>query len=381
MAYALMMLGSGVQLPFLPLWLAAKGIDAPGIAFIVAGMMAIRMVSAPLFGWVADHFHKRRQVIMGCAVMAFVTYSGLGFVEGFWPIALMALAASFFFAPVFPLSESYSVDASAALGLDYGRMRLWASLSFLTGSLGSGALLTKLNALDTVWLMAGAMGLSVLSTFLLPAEPEALGRPKPKAASSMGAARFLFATSFPLFLLAAGLAQASHGMMYSFSSMHWQSLGFSSLVIGLMWAVAVMAEVSLLAFSNRVIERFGPGTIFLAGITGGAVRWLLLSFVESLPVLLVLQTLHAASFAMTHLGTMHMIRLMVPERLRNRAQALHAALSGGILMSTSIWASGPLYHHFGAKTYLAMMGISLVALLIAVPLLRVSPRVRAAADT
>ena len=50
-------------------------------------------------------------------------------------------------------------------------------------------------------------------------------------------------------------------------------------------------------------------------------------------------------------------------------------------MSTSIWASGPLYHHFGAKTYLAMMAISLVALLIAVPLLRVSPRVRAAADT
>jgi MFS transporter, PPP family, 3-phenylpropionic acid transporter len=381
MAYALMMLGSGVQLPFLPLWLAAKGINASGIAFIVAGMMAIRMVSAPLFGWLADHFQMRRQVILGCAVLSFLAYLGLGFVEGFWPIALLALTASFFFAPVFPLSESYSVDASAALGLDYGRMRLWASLSFLGGSLGAGALLTKLDALDTAWLMAGAMGLTVLSALLLPAEPEALGKPKPKAASSMGAARFLFATSFPLFLLAAGLAQASHGMMYSFSSMHWQGLGFSSLVIGLMWAVAVLAEVTLLAFSNRVIDRFGPGTIFLLGITGGILRWLLLAFVQSLPILLVLQTLHAASFAMTHLGTMHMIRLMVPERLRNRAQSMHAALSGGILMSTSIWASGPLYHHFGAKTYLAMAGISVAALLIAVPLLRVSPRVRAAADT
>jgi hypothetical protein len=30
---------------------------------------------------------------------------------------------------------------------------------------------------------------------------------------------------------------------------------------------------------------------------------------------------------------MHMIRLMVPERLRNRAQALHSALSGGVLTS------------------------------------------------
>ena len=35
LAYALMMLGSGVQLPFLPLWLSAKGIDA-----VTAGSVA-----------------------------------------------------------------------------------------------------------------------------------------------------------------------------------------------------------------------------------------------------------------------------------------------------------------------------------------------------
>jgi PPP family 3-phenylpropionic acid transporter len=292
----------------------------------------------------------------------------------------MALLAAFFFAPIFPLSESYSVDASAALGLDYGRIRLWASLSFLSGSLGAGILLTHRDALDTAWLLAGSIGLTVVSALLLPPEPEALKRVKPKAASSMGAARFLFATSFPVFLLAAGLAQASHGMMYSFSSMHWQSLGFSPFVIGMMWTVAVLTEVLLLAFSNRVIEQFGPGTIFLVGIAGGILRWLLLAFVEALPLLLLFQVLHAASFAMTHLGTMHMIRLMVPERLRNRAQALHSALSGGVLTSASMWLSGPLFHNFGAKAYLVMCVFSVAALLIALPLLRVNPRVRAAAE-
>jgi PPP family 3-phenylpropionic acid transporter len=381
LAYALMMLGSGVQLPFLPLWLSAKGIDAAGIAMIVAGMMAIRMVASPLFAWLADHMRLRRQVIIGCAIAAFLSYALLALMSGFWAIAAAALMASFFFAPVFPLAEGYSVDASAALGLDYGRIRLWASLSFLGGSLGAGVLLTQLDPLDTAWLLAGAFGLTVVSSVLLPPEPEVLRVVKPKSASSLGAARFLFATSFPVFLLAAGFAQASHGMMYSFSSVHWQSLGFSPFTIGVLWAFAVLAEVLLLAFSNRVIERFGPGTVFLAGIAGGILRWSLLAFVETLPALLLLQTLHAASFALTHLGTMHMIRLMVPERLRNRAQALNSAISGGVLMSASIWASGPLFHHFGAKAYLAMAAISVAALLIAVPLLRISPRVRAAADT
>ena len=381
MAYALMMLGSGVQLPFLPLWLSAKGISPPGIAFIVAAMMAIRTVSSPLFAWLADHMQLRRQVIFGCAVAAFLSYGSLGLLNGFWMIAPVALLSAFFFAPIFPLAESYSVDASAALGLDYGRIRLWASLSFLGGSLGAGVLLTRLDPLDTAWLLAGAMGLTVVSSLILPPEPEVLRKPKPKSASSMGAARFLFATSFPLFLLAAGLAQASHGMMYSFSSVHWQALGFSPFIIGVLWAVAVMSEVTLLAFSNRVIDRFGPGTIFLMGIIGGFVRWMSLAFAETLPLLLALQTLHAASFAMTHLGTMHMIRRMVPERLRNRAQALYSAISGGILTSSSIWISGPLYHHAGAKTYVVMAAISFAALALAIPLLRLSPRVRGAAET
>lgn len=378
-AYAFMMLGTGVQLPFLPLWLSAKGIDASGIGFIVAGMMAVRTTSSPLFAWLADHLGKRRLVIRLCAVLAFLCYCALGLMDGFWPIAMMALLASFFFAPVFPLSEGFSVDASAALGLDYGRMRLWASLSFLAGSLGSGYILTHLDALDTAWLLAGAMGLTVVSALLLPREPDALKRPKRISSTAIGARKFLFASGFPLFLVAAGLEQASHGLMNSFSSVHWHNLGFDPFTIGLFWAVAVIIEVALLAFSNAVVEKLGPGRVFVIGIVGGVVRWTLMAFATSLPMIMALQTLHAASFAMTHLGTMHMIRLMVPDHIRNRAQGFYSALSGGVLMAGSIWMSGHLYEIYGGHAYLAMAIVSLASLALALILLRVSPRVREAA--
>jgi MFS transporter, PPP family, 3-phenylpropionic acid transporter len=168
LAYALMMIGSGVQLPFLPLWLKAKGIEPAGIAFIIAGMMAVRVLGAPLFAWVADHFGNRKLVIQLCAGFAFATYLLLAISNGFGPITTMALIAAFMFAPVFPLTEGFSVDGAAAHGLDYGRLRLWASVSFLMGSLLSGALLTVLDPLSTAWLIAGAQGLSFLATLLLP---------------------------------------------------------------------------------------------------------------------------------------------------------------------------------------------------------------------
>lgn len=379
LAYALMMLGTGVQLPFLPLWLSAKGIDYSGIAFIVGAMMAVRVFSAPLFAWIADKLGHRRTVVRVCSLLAFASYVGLGFMDGFWPITSMALLAAFFFAPVFPLAEGFSVDASAALGLDYGRMRLWASLSFLVGSLGSGLLLTRLDPLDTAWLLAGAMGMTVISALLLPPEPSALRKREENVATTLSTGRFLFASSFPVFLLAAGLAQASHGLMNSFSSVYWHSLGFDPFAIGLFWAVAVTFEVALLAFSNAVVGRFGSGMIFLLGVGGGGVRWLLTAFATSMPLIMALQTLHAVSFAMTHLGTMHMIRLMVPLNMRNRAQGLHSALSGGLLMSMSMWSSGPLFERYGGLAYLFMAAISLVAFSLAVTLLRVNPRVRAAA--
>ncbi len=379
LAYALMMLGTGVQLPFLPLWLSAKGVDAPGIGFIIAGMMAVRVVSAPLFAWLADHMQRRRLVIRTCAVLAFITYSSLGLMDGFWPIALTAVLASFFFAPVFPLSEGFSVDASAALGLNYGRMRLWASVSFLAGSLGSGVLLSHLDALSAVWILAGAMGLTVISALVLPDEAVAFQNSEPDPAPAVSAGRLLFLSSFPLFVITAALAQASHGMMNSLGSVHWQSIGFSPAAIGLFWAIAVSTEVLLLVFSHDIVSRFGAGPLFLMGIGGGILRWGLSAFATDLSFIMALQTLHAASFAMTHLGTMYMIRLMVPGHVRNRAQGIYSALSGGLFTAGAMWVSGPLFQHYGSHVYLFMALISAVAFAMAVTLLRVNPTVRAAA--
>lgn len=378
LTYALLMMGTGVQLPFLPLWLAAKGVDVAGIAAIVAGMMATRILGAPLFAWIADHFGNRRFVIQLCAGFSFISYLLLAASDGYGPIMAMALIASFMFAPVFPLTEGLSVDGSSALGLDYGRLRLWASLSFLSGSLISGALLTQLDPLTTVWLIAGAQGLSLFATLILPDEPHS--EPAPAQSEQLSGARQLFfGSSFPLLMLAAGMAQASHGMLYSFSSVHWSSLGFSSMAIGVFWTAGVMAEVALLAFSNVLLATFGPGRLLVIGLAGGMLRWIIMAYAGSFVVIMLSQSLHALSFATAHLGTMHFIRLMVPGNFRNRAQGIYAALSGGVLLSSAAWISGGLYLNHGARAYLFMAAISFAGLVLALMLIRFSPRVRVAA--
>ncbi len=381
MSYALLMIGGGIQLPFLPLWLAARGLSVTQIGTVVAAMMAVRVVGAPLFASLADYTGKRFWVIRGCALATLISYSALSFMPSFELILLVGMLAALLFAPVFPLIEGFSVDSASALGLDYGRLRLWASLSFLAGSLVSGALLTVIPADFTMGLIAFAQGLTVIGTFILPPEPQRKTPVHHTSSLELGQAlNFLFASRFTVFLVAASLSNASHGMMYSISAVYWTSLGFSTFQIGLLWAAAVLAEVGLFFFSNRVVEDVGVARLLCIGLFGGAMRWLGMGFATGIYMFAALQTLHAISFACGHLALMHFIRQNVPARLRNTAQALYTAFAGGLLLSSVTWASGPLYTQFGGHAYLFMAAISLTGLVIALfSLVKLSPTVPATA--
>ncbi len=380
--YSLLMIGNGVQLPFLPLWLHAKGLPVGQIASVVAGMMAVRILGAPAFALLADRTGNRRVVIQFCAVLALIGYMVLPFADGFYEILLVSLWGAFFFAPVNPLIEGFGVDASAALGLNFGQLRLWASISFLSGSLIAGALLTKLSPLETVWLIADAQVFSVLATFMLPQDPERNIVKHHASALQFGAAlKFLFASHFTLFLLAASLANSSHAMLYSFSSVYWTSLGFSTFMIGLLWASGIVGEVIFFGFAHRIVQAIGVERLLVIGLAGGVVRWVGMAFLTNELLLLVLQLSHAISFACAHLALMHFIRANVPSNLRNTAQGIYAALAGGLLLSSITYMSGPIYEAYSGKGFLAMALISALGLAIAVYYIRANPKAMGGAGT
>ncbi len=381
--YAFLMIGTGMQLPFFPLWLHAKGLSVAEIALVIAGMTASRIVAVPLAAFIADTYRNRRTMIIFCGIASFFGYFLLAWANGFWFILGASLLVSLCFAPVFPLSESFSVDGSAVHGLDYGRLRLWASISFLVGNLGAGALLLYLPIASLIYLIIMAQGISALMAFLLPPDPE---RDNPvhdsvRPASLARAFKLLVAGNFVMFIAAVSLGQASHAMLYAFGPVHWDRLGYDKFTIGSLWAISIMAEVTLFSFSNYIVRKFGPIALIITGISGGVLRWLVMAQDFGLAVTVVMQGLHAISFAMVHLGTMHYILQTVPRGLRNSAQGLYAAFSGGIVMSSAMWLSGLLYGELLGKTYLVMAVISLVALSLALALKRISPTTLVMVDT
>src|SRR5262249_59713118 len=52
--YAGLFVIAGIQMPFFPLWLAAKGLDAEAIGVVIAAPIAVRLVVVPVVARIAD---------------------------------------------------------------------------------------------------------------------------------------------------------------------------------------------------------------------------------------------------------------------------------------------------------------------------------------
>src|SRR5437764_6493182 len=80
--YAALFVTLGVQLPFLPVWLAAKGLDASAIGLVLAVPMILRVFAIPLAARGADRRDALRGTIVIAAMVAVVGYGALGFAQG-----------------------------------------------------------------------------------------------------------------------------------------------------------------------------------------------------------------------------------------------------------------------------------------------------------
>ncbi len=373
---AFLFLGSGIQLPFLPLWLKDKDLSGAQIALVMAMMMAIRILAMPIGTYIADRSGNRKLVIVCAAFGAFACYIGLSFMNGFVPILVTAMLAAAMLAPVVPLSEVLALEGSAHYGIDYGRIRMWASLSFLSGSLIAGALLEVIPVNAVVLLICAAQGLGAMMTLVLPND-KAIKKPMEGDAVSINAVlAVVTGGAFFIFAAAASIGQSSHGLLYAFGSVHFDALGYSKFSIGQLWAVSVITEIAMFAFSNRFHSRLGSVNLIVLGTACGVVRWAIIAMSPPIAVMYLVQMLHAGSFGFTHLGTMHYIREHVPGSMRNTVQGLYSAMSSGVLLSATMWSSGPLYEAFGGAAFFVMAGVSAIAFGLALMLRRVSPRGR-----
>ncbi len=335
----------GVLLPYWTLYLAAQGFTAREIGQLTAILLITRIVAPTIWAWVVNLCGHRMQTVRWASFIAALAFAAMLVADSYLAVAVITLCFSFFWHAPLAQFETATLQHLGTQHHHYSKIRLWGSIGFIIAVIVIGKLVDNLNtdiippailvALTTIWLVS----LTVPESSALPKDPH----------HDNTLTALLTRADVIAFLIICLLLQLSHGPYYTFYTLYLESYGYSTSLIGSLWALGPIAEMAVFLFMHRWLTALGSTPILLISLLLATVRWLMIGFSpQSLTMLLVAQLLHAASFGAFHAAAIAWVYQHFSGNHQGLGQALYSGIGFGAggalgsLISGYLWLSpGP----------------------------------------
>ena len=356
--YAAYFLAFGIYMPYWPLWLDSIGLTTIEIGWVLAGTFWIKVIVQPAVAQFVDQKGRTRSLTTSLMVLSSLGFCFLSGLDTFWPVLIIAVLTAACYQPVLPVMESVVLQHTKNNNLDYGKIRLWGSITFIIGTTGAGWILTETSTKNFIWVLIFTMALIAISCALAPNEPHKMRNnlKKPRQWKS------IITKPFILFIISAGLIQISHSVLYGFGTLHWRDLGHNETTIGLFWSIGVFAEIVLFSFAGKYKDRIGPIALLTSAALASTARWLLLAVLENEIALFVTQILHCFTFGAAHLGAMTFLSRTIPNNIFTTGQGIYYTLVGGVFSGCMLPISGILFTSMAGDAFYFMGFLSTLAL-------------------
>lgn len=346
----------GVYLPYFPTWLRSRGFIGWQMSVLYALLPICQLASPSVVGVLADKLALRGRLITFCAVVTAIGVSLFAVSTRFLdPVPfLIAFTCMFAFAalraPLVGLAEVLAIENTT----DYGRMRLFGSLGFMTAALLGGRFLDPTHAYALPAVVAALIWGLALVSLLLPRTSNMPPRP------AVDDARVLLRQpTFRGLLITMVLVFIGMSGYDLIATLRLQELSASGPMIGAFWAIATFSEVILLFWARPLLGKMGPGKGLTLACAFSTLRWAFLSQATSLSLILALQPLHALSFGLMWVSAVGVLSREVGQNGTATAQGLFASsVALGATVGVSLW--GIIYDTHDSRT--VFLGASCAAL-------------------
>ncbi len=367
--YSALFAAFGVASPFLPALLEQRGLDASAIGLVLGLGSAIRLLTGPLGGRLADRSGAPRIVLAAGLAGASVVALGYAPARGLLPLALVSIAHAAVLAPLSPVADALSLGAAERPGgFEYGWVRGAGSAAFILGSVAAGQAVAWSGLGVIIWLNAALLILAAAAALRVPNRPAGPrpGRAGPSAERGGRVRDLLRLPMFGRLMVVAALVGGSHALHDGFEVIRWRSAGIGPGAAGLLWGESVAAEVLVFfVLGGPLLDRLGPGGAAMLCAGSGVVRWATVAQTAALPAMALTEPLHGFTFALMHLTCVRMIARVVPVQLSATAQAFYGTVAVGAASTALTFASGPLYGRLGAGAFWVMAALCAAALPVA----------------
>jgi PPP family 3-phenylpropionic acid transporter len=333
----------GAFAPFFSLYLSSLGISAVEIGVLMSLPQLSRILAPHVWGWLADRSASRLRVAKLAGVAGTISFLGAFAGEGFALLFAVLLAMTFFWSAALPLVEATTLSHLGDDTARYGRIRVWGSVGFIAAVVAVGYLLDWLPVKVLLWVIVALMAGMLAFCWHIPEAAVA-----PHASDDQPIWSILKKPEVIALISACALMAAAHGPYYTFYTIHVVEHGYSKSLAGWLWALGVICEIGIFVWMPHLYRAFTLRRILIASFALAVVRFLIIGWaVDSVVLLLLAQTLHAATFGSFHAAAIGYIHKLFRGRHAARGQAIYGSLAYGLGGTVGGLASGYAWSSVG----------------------------------
>lgn len=357
-AFVLIGVADGTLLPFIPLYLFERGLNAFLIGAVLAAAASASLTAGLGWAYLADRrLQPERMVVLASAASA-VAVLAIAMGSGAAAVAVAIIALSVVRSPFTLLDPIALRRLRQARRTDYARIRLRMSAGFAASAVISGTLFQTagLHLIPFVYApLVVLFGLWVRGA-LKPGDAAQAAEQ-----NSAGTGR-LRVSKVPLallgFLVGCLLLGASLAGTQNFLILRLNYLGGGALLIGAAAAFQALTEVPTMAYTHVLRKRFSNKSLFAMGCGIYVVVFLAWAFVSDALTAALLKLIIGVAFALTYVAAVVIADELSPARLRATGQALVKAALFGLSPVIGALGGGLIYGALGSRAmFLVAIGV------------------------
>jgi PPP family 3-phenylpropionic acid transporter len=343
----------GAFVPYWGLYLKSVNFSAVEIGILLSLFQVSRIFSPSFWGWLADHTGKRVAWIKLTALLGLLGYIGVFFGTSFiWLFFVMA-ALSVFTSSTLPLAEAVTMAHIEPANQPYGRIRVWGSIGFIVAAVGLGVVLDYSKITSLLWFLLVVQTSLLMLSFYIP-EPHV----PPHHTDHLSIWKIVRRPEVFSLLVGCCLMVSAHSVYYSFYSIYLEAHGYSKSWIGALWAIGVICEIMIFIVMPKLTARFSLKQILLVSLGLAVLRFSMIgSGVSSLWVLVLAQTLHAATFGSFHAACVAIIHQYFKGRHQAKGQAIYSSVGYGLGGTIGGVSGGYALQYLGGETTFLLAAI------------------------
>lgn len=359
-AYALIGVADGTLLPFIPLYLFERGLDAVQIGGVLAATAAVSLIAGLAWSYLSDRrLHPEHLVVIASAAASAVAIT-VALAGGAIEVAIAIIVLSLVRAPFMlldPITLHRLIHTSRT---DYARIRLRSSAGWTVSAVASGTLFQAagLRLMPLVYApLVAVFGIWVRHA-VKPDNGAAIAAPTIRVKRVPWALVGFLASCF---LLGVSLAATQN-----FLTLRINFLGGGALLIGAAAAFQALTEIPTMAYTHVLRRRLSNKALFAIGCAVYVGLFIAWGFVSDPMVAALLKLAGGVAFALTFVAAVMITDELSPANLRATGQALVKAVLFGLAPIAGAFGGGLIYGAFGSRAmFLVSTAVAAAAAVIA----------------